>query len=473
MMQFERRYWLVASVGLLLAILAVTFDRLLLLFGAAGVGAWLLGRQYLFVQDLTRLRQNLFIEQKLGRQHAYTAESVPVTMTSRLRDETSLTVDIESRPPLTARGSTRDDRVASPGETLTHAIEFPIAGEYTFEDPLVTAATPDGLFTESFSASFGPSITVEPRAPRNVHVGHGGTRIAAAYGDHAAGRHGTGLNPAELREYQLGDAAHQIDWKATARLGEPFVREFEAQTDRKTVLLMDHRASTAIGHEGETKLAYLRQVALAFTNMARTATDPVALYGIGDEGVTAELHAGADADHYRTVRHRLHEFTPTTAPEQHQTTVARPADAHRAAERLRTDEDAFATTLRPFFERSDQYVHRVERDPLVQTIKTRLSRIRGNVWTVIFTDDTNRVELREAVKLARRGDEHVLVFLAPTVLFEHGGLADLDEAYERYLDFEQFRRELARIDRVSAYEVGPGDRLSAILTAQRRQTPTS
>jgi len=35
-----------------------------------------------------------------------------------------------------------------------------------------------------------------------------------------------------------------IDWKSTARLGEPYVRETEGETDRHTALLVDHRAHT-------------------------------------------------------------------------------------------------------------------------------------------------------------------------------------------------------------------------------------
>jgi len=60
-----------------------------------------------------------------------------------------------------------------------------------------------------------------------------------------------------------------------------------------------------------------------------------------------------------------------------------------------------------------------------------------------------------------------LVLLAPSVLYEPGGLADIEQAYDRYVEFEQFRRELARIDNVTALEVGPTDRLSAVIEAGR------
>ncbi|MFC7019236.1 MULTISPECIES: hypothetical protein [Haloarcula] len=65
----------------------------------------------------------------------------------------------------------------------------------------------------------------------------------------------------------------------------------------------------------------------------------------------------------------------------------------------------------------------------------------------------------------------MVVFLTPSVLYDLDTLGDLDDAYRRYTAFEEFRRELAALERVSAFEVGPSDRLSAVLSAgnQRRR----
>lgn len=51
-------------------------------------------------------------------------------------------------------------------------------------------------------------------------------------------------------------------------------------------------------------------------------------------------------------------------------------------------------------------------------------------------------------------------------------LANLDAPYDRYVEFEELRHELSRPDGVMAYEVAPGDRLEAVLSAgQRRRRP--
>jgi hypothetical protein len=86
---------------------------------------------------------------------------------------------------------------------------------------------------------------------------------------------------------------------------------------------------------------------------------------------------------------------------------------------------------------------------------------------VLVTDDTEPRRVRETVQFARQTANQVTLFLTPHVLFEPSGLDDLETAYQRYLDFERFRQELDRLPNVTAFEVGPGDRLSAILESRR------
>lgn len=224
---------------------------------------------------------------------------------------------------------------------------------------------------------------------------------------------------------------------------------------------MDHRHTTNVGQVGETALDYLRQVALAFLASAYELGDPLGIYTVGDDGVTHRHPPESSANQYATVRSSLHGLAPTApesmGPESATDGIGRsPAAARRAAEKLR-DGSAFCSTLRPSFEHRDAYVDRIEADPLFHVASVLLSRLSGSLWTVILTDDARRTEVTEAVEVARRGDDNVLVFLAPRVLFEPGGFTDLEDAYARYVAFEEFRRDLSRLDRVSAFEVDPGD----------------
>jgi uncharacterized protein (DUF58 family) len=472
-MQVTRRYWAIAGTGLVLAVLAVAFARPLLLVGAAILGAWLLGRQYLFVRALSETADTMTIEQFPAQERVVAGTETPVTLAASLTRPAPLAIDIEIGLPVSATGTDAEGRTLAitPGDEradTTVTAHWAVAGSYEFPQPTLTLEDADGLFVEQLSRGPTPSIVVEPEGPRNVHVGEGGEQLMAAYGQRKNGRRDAGLDPGELREYIPGDTADRIDWNATARLNEPHVREYEVETNRTTAFLVDHRATMADGPSGETKLDYAREVALTFVDSVAGFDEPLGYYAVGDGGLTDRRPP--TAGRYDDVKRRLRALNPITgsADDRDGPTTLR----HTA--RGLTGRSDFERTLAPYLESTATYVERIAGDPLFETARTSRSELSGTIWTVIFTDDSNRAELRETVKLARRGDGHVLVFLTPTALFEPGGLADLEDAYERYRRFESFRRDLARLRRVSAFEVGPRDRLDAVLASgSQRSRPAN
>lgn len=70
---------------------------------------------------------------------------------------------------------------------------------------------------------------------------------SALNGRHASRLRGRGLNFEELRHYQQGDDIRTIDWKVTARTGEPYVRVYTEERDRPVLLLVDQRMSMFYG----------------------------------------------------------------------------------------------------------------------------------------------------------------------------------------------------------------------------------
>lgn len=66
-------------------------------------------------------------------------------------------------------------------------------------------------------------------------------------GRHASRIRGRGLNFEELRGYLPGDDVRSIDWKVTARTGEPHVRVFTEERDRPTLIVVDQRMSMFFG----------------------------------------------------------------------------------------------------------------------------------------------------------------------------------------------------------------------------------
>jgi len=66
-------------------------------------------------------------------------------------------------------------------------------------------------------------------------------------GRHASRLRGRGLNFEELRNYLPGDDIRAIDWKVTARTGEPHVRVMTEERDRPTLIVVDQRMSMFFG----------------------------------------------------------------------------------------------------------------------------------------------------------------------------------------------------------------------------------
>jgi uncharacterized protein (DUF58 family) len=58
---------------------------------------------------------------------------------------------------------------------------------------------------------------------------------------------GTGLDFANLREYQFGDDVRAIDWNVTARMDTPYVREFHEDRDITAWFLLDLSPSVDFG----------------------------------------------------------------------------------------------------------------------------------------------------------------------------------------------------------------------------------
>lgn len=480
-MQLRRRGTEVAALGVVLTLSAVLLDSVLPLVGLGLVGAALLARQATFLRTVLALAEDLDIEQTVDRSLVTSGESVTLSLTASATTGRPATVTVTADPPMTARlGNADPPTVDLSRIERGHAeatIACPVAGRLTIPAPLIRVADADGLFATTFHRGPSTDVVVEATRPRRLHVGQGGDPLPTAFGDHETEATGTGTTPAELREYQPGDPAARIDWKATARLTDPYVRQFEAETDLETVLLLDHRATMATGDPGTgTQLAFLREVAMAYVGQAEDRSDPIGLVGIGDEGLTHRHWPAGGPAHYDRLRSLLLDLTPTESTSeatQPQTDARLPAAvAREIGDRLRADRP-FDERLRPFFVDRGRYVEHVAADPLFAAARLTADQLGTHRVTIILTDDQRRRELLETVKLARTPGSRVLVFLTPGCLFTPGGLANLAAAYDEYVEFEDLRRELDGLDGVTAFEVAPSDRIGALLDAHRHRRATA
>jgi len=78
-------------------------------------------------------------------------------------------------------------------------------------------------------------------------------------GDHRTLMRGAGLDLADLREYQHHDDVRHIDWNGTARLQQPYVRQFTEDRELSAWFLVDLSASVDFGSDQFTKRRIARE----------------------------------------------------------------------------------------------------------------------------------------------------------------------------------------------------------------------
>lgn len=95
---------------------------------------------------------------------------------------------------------------------------------------------------------------------------------SALNGRHASRLRGRGLNFEELRGYLPGDDIRAIDWKVTARAGEPYIRVMTEERDRPSLIVVDQRMSMFFGS------------ALNMKSVTAAETAALSAYRIFDQG---------------------------------------------------------------------------------------------------------------------------------------------------------------------------------------------
>jgi uncharacterized protein (DUF58 family) len=78
---------------------------------------------------------------------------------------------------------------------------------------------------------------------------------------------GTGIDFADLREYTPEDDVRHIDWNVTARLDEPYVRQYTEDRELTAWLVLDRSASMRLGAPGHGKDTVLAELAVCLARL--------------------------------------------------------------------------------------------------------------------------------------------------------------------------------------------------------------
>ena len=124
---------------------------------------------------------------------------------------------------------------------------------------------------------------------------------------------GAGLDLADLREYQHHDDVRHIDWNVTARLQQPYVRQFTEDREMSAWFLVDLSASVDFGSSGTTKRSVARDFVAVLARLLTRHGNRIGalLYGIDVDTV---IPARGGRTHVLHVLQRMAERPAESLP---------------------------------------------------------------------------------------------------------------------------------------------------------------
>jgi uncharacterized protein (DUF58 family) len=141
-------------------------------------------------------------------------------------------------------------------------------------------------------------------------------------GDYRTLMRGSGLDLADLREYQPHDDVRHIDWNVTARLNVPHVRVFTEDREMSAWFLLDLSPSVNFGPQGNAKRDILTGFVAVLSRLLTRHGNRVGamLYGAGDAATRAVDAVLAPRSSRAHVLHLVHRLltprAPATSPKQ-------------------------------------------------------------------------------------------------------------------------------------------------------------
>jgi len=131
------------------------------------------------------------------------------------------------------------------------------------------------------------------------------------YGAQRSKQKGLGSEFYAIRKYVFGDQFRLIDWKASARLQQLIVREFESERTINIMVLIDSSNSMAGGAIDNTKFEYSIRACMLLTKIALTRRDNVGVFTFSDKKNFRFLEPGSGDDYF----YRVLDFVAKVKPE--------------------------------------------------------------------------------------------------------------------------------------------------------------
>jgi uncharacterized protein (DUF58 family) len=133
-------------------------------------------------------------------------------------------------------------------------------------------------------------------------------------GDYQTAVRGHGMVFHESRKYVPGDPVRLIDWNATARAGEPYVKVHLEERQREVVIAVDVSPSMHGGFQDKTKLEVAVELAATLAVSAVDGGDRLGWVVFADEVLAEQRPRGGRTQLFRALRSFLDHTVPWTRP---------------------------------------------------------------------------------------------------------------------------------------------------------------
>ncbi len=106
---------------------------------------------------------------------------------------------------------------------------------------------------------------------------------SSASGEYRSAFKGSGMEFDEVRAYQPGDDVRFIDWKVTARMNEPFIKQHREERQMTVILVVDVSGSLDYAGHGQSKRKMAAEIAASIAYLAIGTGDRVGLLLVSRE----------------------------------------------------------------------------------------------------------------------------------------------------------------------------------------------
>lgn len=137
-----------------------------------------------------------------------------------------------------------------------------------------------------------------------------GAMLGNVSGRHTSPHRGASVEFAEYRKYVPGDDLRRLDWRAYGRSDRFYIKEFEADTNLRMVLVVDTSGSMAFGSVGLTKFQYAQRLSAALSYLAIQQGDAVGLACAGP-GIVHNIPPRRNPAHLSALYDTLELAEPT------------------------------------------------------------------------------------------------------------------------------------------------------------------